>query len=110
MSGLAMIELASFVSGKRKKGNGKADELVNPSTEEVLATTSTEGIDFGAALAYARDRGGPSLRAMTFVQRGALLRAMSRAMHAKRDELIALAIANGGNTRGDAKFDIDGAI
>src|SRR5262249_27214001 len=30
--------------------------------------------------------------------------------HAKRDELIGLAIANGGNTRGDAKFDIDGAI
>ena len=34
---------------------------------------------------------------------------MSRAIHAHRDELIELAIANGGNTRGDAKFDIDGA-
>ena len=35
---------------------------------------------------------------------------MSRALHAKRDELIGLAVANGGNTRGDAKFDVDGAI
>src|ERR1700722_17202061 len=34
---------------------------------------------------------------------------MSRAIHAHRDELISLAIANGGNTRSDAKFDIDGA-
>jgi oxepin-CoA hydrolase/3-oxo-5,6-dehydrosuberyl-CoA semialdehyde dehydrogenase len=34
---------------------------------------------------------------------------MSRAIHAHRDELIGLAIANGGNTRSDAKFDIDGA-
>lgn len=106
----AMIELASFVSGKWEKGRGNSAELVNPSTEEVVATTSTEGIDFGAALAFARERGGPALRAMTFTQRGEMLRAMSRAIHAKRDELIALAITNGGNTRGDAKFDIDGAI
>lgn len=105
-----MIELASFVSGKWQKGTGKGAELVNPSTEEVVATTSTEGIDFGAALAFARNEGGPALRAMTFVQRGEMLRSMSRAIHAKRDELIGLAIANGGNTRGDAKFDIDGAI
>ncbi len=35
---------------------------------------------------------------------------MSRAAHAERDALIDVAIRNGGNTRGDAKFDIDGAI
>jgi 3,4-dehydroadipyl-CoA semialdehyde dehydrogenase len=34
---------------------------------------------------------------------------MSKAIHAHRDELLDLAIRNGGNTRGDAKFDIDGA-
>src|SRR5262245_22243082 len=112
MSARLMIELASFVSGKWEKGNNpnKAAELVNPATEEVVAKTSTEGIDFGAALSFARERGGPALRAMTFAQRGEMLRAMSRAIHAKRDELIGLAMANGGNTRGDAKFDIDGAI
>jgi oxepin-CoA hydrolase/3-oxo-5,6-dehydrosuberyl-CoA semialdehyde dehydrogenase len=110
MSGREMIELASFVSGKWEKGRSKGAELVNPSTEEVIATTSTEGVDFGAALAFARERGGTALRAMTFAQRGEMLRAMSRAIHAKRDELITLAIMNGGNTRGDAKFDIDGAI
>jgi 3,4-dehydroadipyl-CoA semialdehyde dehydrogenase len=104
-----MIELASYVCGGWVSGKGKAATLVNPATEEPVATTSTEGVDFGAALAFARDRGGPALRAMTFKQRGELLRAMSRAIHGKRDELIALAIANGGNTRSDAKFDIDGA-
>ena len=107
----AMKELASYLGGKWVKGSGgKAAELVNPATEEVLATTSTEGIDFAAALAFARDKGGPALRKMTFAQRGEMLRAMSRAIHAKRDELLALAMANGGNTRGDAKFDVDGAI
>ena len=46
---------------------------------------------------------------MSFAARGEMLRAMSRALHAHRDELIGLAILNGGNTRSDAKFDIDGA-
>lgn len=105
-----MNELASFISGSWQKGSGKKAELVNPSTEEVIATTSTEGLDFGAALAFARTTGGANLRALNFVQRGEMLKAMSKAILAKRDELIGLAIANGGNTRGDAKFDIDGAI
>src|SRR5687768_12764362 len=105
-----MKELASFVSGTWAAGKGKSAELVNPATEEVLATTSTEGIDFGSAVTFARDQGGRALRSMTFAQRGEMLRAMSKAIHAKRDELLSLAMANGGNTRGDAKFDVDGAI
>jgi oxepin-CoA hydrolase/3-oxo-5,6-dehydrosuberyl-CoA semialdehyde dehydrogenase len=47
---------------------------------------------------------------MSFAQRGEMLRAMSKAIHEKRDELLTLAQQNGGNTRGDAKFDVDGAI
>jgi 3,4-dehydroadipyl-CoA semialdehyde dehydrogenase len=104
-----MIELGSYVEGKWVKGKGKAAQLVNPATEEVVATTSTDGLDFGAALEFARKKGGPALRSMTFVQRGEMLRAMSRAIHSKRDELLSIAQANGGNTRGDAKFDVDGA-
>lgn len=104
-----MIELGSYVSGKWIQGKGQKADLVNPATEEVIATTSTEGLDFGEALSFARTKGGPALRAMTFAERGEILRAMSRAIHEKRDELLSLAIANGGNTRGDAKFDVDGA-
>ncbi len=104
-----MKTLASFVSGAWVEGRGTPQSLVNPATEEPLAEASTEGIDFAAALAFARDKGGPALRSMTFRERGALLLAMSRAIHAHRDALLDLAIANGGNTRSDAKFDIDGA-
>src|SRR6201991_1088291 len=46
---------------------------------------------------------------MTFAQRGELLRTMARLIHAHRDALIEVAIKNAGNTRSDAKFDIDGA-
>jgi 3,4-dehydroadipyl-CoA semialdehyde dehydrogenase len=105
-----MMDLASYVCGRWVAGSGAATTLVNPASEEPLARASSGGLDFGAAIAFARDRGGPALRAMTFRQRGELLRAMSRAIHAKRDELLGVAIANGGNTRSDAKFDVDGAI
>jgi oxepin-CoA hydrolase/3-oxo-5,6-dehydrosuberyl-CoA semialdehyde dehydrogenase len=104
-----MIELTSHLAGKWVKGGGRAATLVNPATEEPLAVASTDGLDLAGALAHARARGGPALRALTFAERGGLLRAISRAIHAHRDELIGLAVANGGNTRSDAKFDVDGA-
>ena len=108
-----MKTLGSFVSGEWKTGTGTgtgaASVLVNPTTEEPLAEASTTGLDLGAALAFARDRGGAALRAMTFAERGQLLHAMAKAIHGAREELLELAVANGGNTRSDAKFDVDGA-
>ena len=101
--------LLSYVCDNWVEGEGDLAQLVNPTTEEVLAETTTGGIDFGAALAHARDVGGPALRDMTFAERGKLLQAMASEIHRFREELVDLAIANGGNTRGDAKFDIDGA-
>lgn len=104
-----METLSSYVEGKWVEGTGAGAELVNPATEEPLARASSAGIDLERALAFARERGGPALRALTFAERGALLERMSKAIFAERERLIELAIANGGNTRGDAKFDIDGA-
>jgi len=105
-----MKTLGSYVQDRWVTGKAPFATLVNPATEEPLAQTSTAGIEMGAALDHARSRGGPALRELTFAQRGELLRAWSKALHEKRDELIALAMQNGGNTRGDAKFDVDGAI
>ena len=105
----AMRKLASYIRGSWFPGTGNARPLHNPATEEVIAETSTEGVDFAGAVAYARSHGGPALRELTFAQRGELLGTMAKAIHGAREELIALAIENGGNTRGDAKFDIDGA-
>jgi oxepin-CoA hydrolase/3-oxo-5,6-dehydrosuberyl-CoA semialdehyde dehydrogenase len=104
-----MIELKSYLQNAWVSGKGKSATLVNPSTEEAVATSSTEGLDFKGALAFARDTGGKNLRKMSFKDRGEMIRAMSRAIHAHRDELMTLALQNGGNTRSDAKFDIDGA-
>jgi 3,4-dehydroadipyl-CoA semialdehyde dehydrogenase len=100
--------LASYLHGTWSPGSGSRTPLVNPATEEVLAEVSTGGHDLAAAFSHARQAGGPELAALSFAQRGALLGALAKAIHGAREELIALAVANGGNTRSDAKFDIDG--
>lgn len=104
-----MRRLESYVCGRWVAGTGQTTPLVNPSTEEVVAEASSGGLDFAAALDHARTRGGPALRELTFAARGQILRAMAKVVHGGREELIALAMENGGNTRSDAKFDIDGA-
>ncbi len=104
-----MTNLKSFLCGQWVSGQGTPASLVNPSTEEVLASCSTTGLDFKAAVAFARQTGGASLRALTFAQRGAILRALAKVVGDAREELIALGLSNAGNTRSDAKFDIDGA-
>jgi oxepin-CoA hydrolase/3-oxo-5,6-dehydrosuberyl-CoA semialdehyde dehydrogenase len=104
-----VITLKSYVYGQWIAGNEKPTVLVNPSTEEPVAEASSSGVDFAKARDHAVNHGGPALRAMSFAKRGEMLRALAKAMHAHRDELIDIGIANGGNTRGDAKFDIDGA-
>jgi oxepin-CoA hydrolase/3-oxo-5,6-dehydrosuberyl-CoA semialdehyde dehydrogenase len=104
-----MLQLKSHVSGGWRAGDGKAATLLNPATEEPLAETTTGGIDFAAALDHARNVGGPALRAMSFSERAGLLQGIYDALFANREEFIELSIANGGNTRNDAKFDVDGA-
>jgi len=101
--------LKSYVSGEWRAGTGKQSELVNPSTEEVLAQTSTAGLDLLGAVRFARENGGRALRAMTFAQRAQILQKLAKVVGDAREELIGVGLANAGNTRSDAKFDIDGA-
>ena len=103
------MKLKSYVNGAWHEGQGEPTLLVNPTTEETLAEASTGGLDFEATLYHARVVGGPALRAMTFAERAACLKGMYEALYAHREELLELSILNGGNTRNDAKFDVDGA-
>ena len=103
-----MAELRSYLAGNWQSGTGNDIPLVNPTNGETLATVRP-ATELGEAMVHARDVGGPALRAMTFAQRGARLEAMAAAIHDAREELLDLSTKSGGNTRGDAKFDVDGA-
>lgn len=104
-----MKRIPSFVGGKWVEGSQEGVTLINPATGEALATVPAGGIDYGAALEYAREAGGAALRALSYRERAEVLQAVYDALFAHREELIELSIANGGNTRNDAKFDVDGA-
>jgi oxepin-CoA hydrolase/3-oxo-5,6-dehydrosuberyl-CoA semialdehyde dehydrogenase len=103
------MRLRNYVAGGWQSGTGRGTALLDASTGEVVAEASTEGIDFGAMLAYARDVGGPALRAMTFHERAAMLRALGKRLFDFKDELYALSYRTGA-TKGDSWIDIDGGI
>ena len=104
-----METLKSYVCGGWHEASAGFRELVDPSTGEPVARASSAGVDFGAVLAHARDRGGPGLRELTFAQRSGLLKEMSRALRDRRDELLELSRINTGTTARDGAFDVDGA-
>ncbi len=101
--------LRSYICGRWHEASSGFVPLVDPSTEEVLAQASSAGVDFGAVLDHARERGGPALRALTFAQRGVLLKEMSKVLRDHRDELLDLSRRNNGTTKSDGSFDVDGA-
>lgn len=104
-----MKRLRSHVMGNWHEADAGFTPLVNPSTEETIAEASSAGIDFAGTLRFARERGGPALRELSFTERSEILLRISKALHARREELIELSIAASGATRKDAKFDLDGA-
>ena len=104
------VQLDSHLEGSWKSGDSAPRVLVNPATEQEVATIRSVTGSLAGAMAWGRETGGESLRAMSFAARGELLDKMAKVLHDAREELIDVAIANGGNTRKDAKFDIDGGI
>ncbi|MEM9555561.1 MAG: 3,4-dehydroadipyl-CoA semialdehyde dehydrogenase [Acidobacteriota bacterium] len=103
-----MRTLRSFVAGSWHTASSGLRPLVDPSTEEVIAQASSDGVDFAAVLESAR-RAGDELRRSTFAERGAVLKAVGKALRAERDELLELSRRNNGAVTPDGAFDIDGA-
>ena len=104
------MKLESYLSGTWQSGQGDGRTFVNPVTGEELGRVDASGLDAAAAMDYARDVGGPALRALGFAERGALLKAVAGVLAENRDRYGEIARLNSGNTASDAAIDIDGAI
>jgi 3,4-dehydroadipyl-CoA semialdehyde dehydrogenase len=102
--------LESYLSGRWSRGEGVETTLVDPVFGDALATASAKGLDLKGALAYARKQGLGALRAMSYGERARLVGAVADVLSANRAKYEAIAIANSGNTKGDAAIDIDGGI
>jgi len=104
-----MALLESFVAGRWLSGRRHFVDLHDAATGAVISQASSEGIDFASMLAYARSVGGANLRALTFHERAALLKALAKYLAEHKDALYSLSYATGA-TRSDSWIDIDGGI
>lgn len=102
------MKLKNYVSGQWIEGKGAGTAMVDPVTGDELARASTDGVDYKAALDFARRTGGPALRKMSFAERAALIGKVADVLVANRDKYFGLAQANSGNTKVDAMIDVDG--
>jgi len=101
--------LESYAAGTWRAGRGPVSTLRDASTGEVVAYAAAGGLDYAAMLAHARDVGGPALRALTFHERAAALRALGKQLFEYKDEFYQLSYHTGA-TRADSWVDIDGGI
>jgi oxepin-CoA hydrolase/3-oxo-5,6-dehydrosuberyl-CoA semialdehyde dehydrogenase len=103
------ITLQNYAEGRWVAGSGGLAELRSAVNGDVVALTSSQGLDFAAMLRFAREQGGPALRALTFHERARMLKALAEALTARKEELYELSY-NTGATKGDSWIDIDGGI
>jgi 3,4-dehydroadipyl-CoA semialdehyde dehydrogenase len=104
------MKLPNYVNGRWSESTGPGETLIDPVTGDELASISSQGVDFAAALAFARTQGGPALRQLTYAQRADLLAKIADTLAANRDEYFRLSLLNLGANQADASFDVDGAI
>ena len=88
---------------------GDGEPQFNAITGELIATCSSEGLDYGAMMEYARSVGGPKLRKMTFRQRGVMLKKLALYLHEIRKKYYPVSYQTGA-TKSDSWIDIDGGI
>ncbi len=101
--------LESFVCGQWTPGTREGQPLLDAATGDPVAFIDSTGIDFAAALAYGREVAGPRLRALSFHDRAAMLKALGMALMGMKEEFYAESLHTGA-TRTDGWVDIEGGI
>ncbi len=101
--------LENYILGKRITGDGDGQALYNAVTGETIARASTKGIDFASVLNYARTKGNPTLRKMSFHERGLMLRALAFHLREHLNEFYRVSYQTGA-TKADSWVDIEGGI
>ncbi len=106
---MIMQKLGNYVTGKWIEGDGSGQTLYNAVTGEAITSASSDGIDFGSMLKYAREKGNQALRKMTFQERGRMLRALALHLMQKKEQFYTISYKTGA-TKIDSWIDIEGGI
>ncbi|HLK27677.1 MAG TPA: phenylacetic acid degradation bifunctional protein PaaZ [Puia sp.] len=104
-----MKKLENYISGSWVSGDGDGQTLFNAVTGDAIANASTKGLDFESILNYARTKGNPALRKMTFHERGNMLKALAFHLQKYLEKFYAISYQTGA-TKADSWVDIEGGI
>lgn len=103
------MKMANYALGEWVEGKDQHQELLNAATGEVISTTSSRGLDFQAMLDYARKKGSPALRKLTFHERARALKALALYLLEKKEYYYQVSSMTGA-TKIDSWIDIEGGI
>lgn len=106
---MSIRQLKNYAEGKWVTAKKEGDVLHNAITGEAIYTASSDGLDFGGMMQYARKVGGPALRKLTFQERGRMLKALAFYLLDKKEYFYEIS-AYTGATRADSWVDIEGGI
>jgi oxepin-CoA hydrolase/3-oxo-5,6-dehydrosuberyl-CoA semialdehyde dehydrogenase len=106
---MGLINVHSFVAGGWLPADDGARPIASAVTGEPLAIAGQASLDTQSMIDFARLKGGPALRAMTFHDRARMLKALALELGKFKDELYALSYTTGA-TKPDSMIDIDGGI
>ena len=104
-----MGKLGNYVTGNWIEGDGEGQLLYNAVTGKTIGKATSDGLDFEAILKYAREKGNPALRKMTFQERGRMLRALALHLTSQKEKFYPVSYKTGA-TRADSWVDIEGGI
>ena len=105
---MTVQRVESFLAGEWVRPGAGARAIESAVTGEVIAEAGGAVLDAGAMLDSAHT-GGAALRAMTFHQRAAMLKALAMYLTERKAALYEASFATGA-TQSDHLFDIDGGI
>lgn len=106
---MALTKLKNYAEGNWFSSNKEGEVLYNAVTGDALYAASSDGLDFGAMMQYARKVGGPALRKLTFHDRGRMLKALAMYLLERKEYFYQISTCTGA-TRADSWVDIEGGI
>ncbi len=106
---LEIQNVQSFAAGQWIAADESARDIRSAINGAVIARAGNASLDVGSMLNYARTRGSPKLRAMTFHQRAKMLKALALHLGEHKQALYDISFATGA-TQKDHLIDIDGGI
>jgi len=104
-----MMQLENYILGRWIKGDDEGQTLYHAVNGEAIAHASTKGLDFASVLHFARQKGNPALRKMSFQDRGLMLRAVALHLREHLNKFYQISYQTGA-TKADSWVDIEGGI